>query len=288
MNVREVSCSDIQNIISEPWVDKTRRPYVVNDTAFIPVVDGYPYTNSLPERRRKKRGYQKIGDIIAFHGTKPDQELVDEVIKKHAPRAVIWYRGHQGEMRIPDYKTLYGITGEVIHKETGISYRLDPARVMFSQGNREEKIRISQLVHPGEYVCDMFAGIGYFTLPLARAGAIVHAIELNPDSVEYLRINCINNHLDSRVTISHGDCRNNMQGFYDRIHMGYYDAIDFLSCALEHAKSGTVLHVHGIGDIRTKIDQIMTDHNVKAGYNHRVVKKIGPGKIHTVTDVVVI
>ena len=287
MNVRAVPTKEIKSILSEHWVDTTRKPYVLNDTAFIPVQDGYPFTHILPDRKRKKRGYQRIGDIIAFHGPKPGPDLIDEVIITYNPRGIIWYKGHTGKMRIPDIEPLYGETGEVTFKEAGIIYRLDPSRIMFSQGNREEKIRVSHMVSKGEQVCDMFAGIGYFTLPLAKAGAEVHAIELNPESVRYLRTNCIENNLESHIRISEGDCRENMKGIYDRIHMGHYNATDFLSLALKHVVSGTVLHVHGIGNITGEIKQILSDSDRQGSCTHRIIKKIGPKKTHTVTDVVI-
>ncbi|MDD1724569.1 MAG: SAM-dependent methyltransferase [Methanospirillum sp.] len=287
MHARAVPLDKIRQNLSGLWVDTTRRTYVEGGTAYIPVLDGYPYTHVIPERKRNGRGYQKIGDIIAFHGKKPDKDLVREVIASHAPRGVIWYKTHQGNLRIPDCEVLWGETGEVIHREAGVVYRLDPTRVMFSQGNREEKIRLSGLVLPGERVCDMFAGIGYFTLHLARAGALVHAIELNPDACRFLESNVRENRLEDRVIISAGDCRVHLAGVYDRIQMGHYDAADFLEKALVHSRPGTVLHVHSVGDIRDRISSVLRESGYTGELSTRVIKKVGPGKEHMVTDVVI-
>lgn len=285
MNVREIPSRDIKKYTSASWVDTTRKPYVYGETAYIPVKDGYPYSGIIPERKRRGRGFQKIGPIIAFHGSEPLDLDINEVIRLHNPQAIIWYRGHKGDMRIPDTTTLYGVTGDILHKESGIKYHLDPTRVMFSQGNRKEKKRIANLVQPGEQVCDMFAGIGYFTLPLAKAGAHVHAIEINPDSITYLKKNILENKLTSRITVTQGDCRDNLAGPYDRIHMGFYEAVRFLSIALDHVQSGTMLHVHGIGNTTEKIERILMESGHEATCQHLAIKKIGPGKVHTVTDV---
>lgn len=287
MHVRAVPLDEIRQSLSGPWVDSARRPYVEGSTAYIPVRDGYPFTHTIPERKRNGRGYQRIGDIIAFHGKKPDPALVSEVIISHAPRGVIWYRGHEGNLRIPDCEVLWGETGEVVHREAGIVYRLDPTRVMFSQGNREEKIRLAGLVRRGERTCDMFAGIGYFSLHLARAGAHVHAIELNPESIRFLESNVRENRLEDMVTVSAGDCRVCLSGVYDRIQMGHYDAIDFLAEALDHSRPGTVLHVHSIGDIRESITSVLRKSGFSGEMSSRVIKKIGPGRVHMVTDVVI-
>jgi tRNA wybutosine-synthesizing protein 2 len=287
MNVREIPCREMKKILSDPWVDTSRKPWVSGDIAYVPVQKGYSYTLTLPERRRKGRGYQKIGSIIAFHGEQPGADVIDEVRNLHHPQGIIWYRGHHGEMRIPDIVLLYGEVSDTIHKESGLLYHLNPTKVMFSQGNREEKRRIANLVKPGEQICDMFAGIGYFTLPMAKAGGFIHALEINPDAVHYLEKNVRENALDSRIRITMGDCRKTITGTYDRIHMGYYEAAGFLDAALAHVKSGTVLHVHGIGDNTTEIQEHLKTFGLTATLAHRIIKKIGPGKVHTVTDVVI-
>jgi len=278
---------DIRRFVSEEWVDLTRRPYISGGIAYLPVLDGYPFTVILPERERKRRGYQRMGDIIAFHGHRPDMSLVEEVISAHHPRGIIWYKSHVGCLRIPDIEILWGEIGEVRLKESGIIYTFDPELIMFSQGNRQEKERVSSLVMPGEYCCDMFAGIGYFSLPLARTGAHVHAIELNPKAVEYLTENSRLNRLDSRISISAGDCRNQMKGVYDRIHMGHYEAIFYLSSALMHVHKDTVLHVHSIGDISEEILKILENAVCTAEISSRVVKTVGPSKRHMVFDLVI-
>lgn len=67
---------------------------------------------------------------------------------------------------------LLGEDSWVTHRENGIVYCLDVCRCMFSSGNVTEKARMGRLQCAGESVLDMFAGIGYYTLPiLLHAGA---------------------------------------------------------------------------------------------------------------------
>ena len=180
-----------------------------------------------------------------------------------------------------------GEAGEVIHRESGLSYLLDVRTVMFSQGNRSEKSRVSGQVRPGERTCDMFAGIGYFTLGLARAGALVHAIEINPVSFQYLVKNGQMNHLTRHIRAVCGDCRYRISGVYGRIHMGHFDAVSFLPAALPHSSSGTVLHVHMIGDRSAEIERVLQHLGYQAGIEVHRVKKTGPGTWHLVADVVI-
>ena len=52
-----------------------------------------------------------------------------------------------------------------------------------------EHRRIVQMVRPDDVICDMFAGIGPFAVPAALRGCKVYANDLNPKSVEWLRVN---------------------------------------------------------------------------------------------------
>ncbi len=69
-------------------------------------------------------------------------------------------------------RLLKGDNGWVRHLEGGVVYSLDVTRCMFSSGNVTERTRMGKLRASGETVVDLFAGIGYYTLPL-----LVHAGE---------------------------------------------------------------------------------------------------------------
>ena len=60
---------------------------------------------------------------------------------------------------------LRGSHAWVEQRENGIRYALDAAKCMFSSGNVSEKLRVARFECGGETVIDLFAGIGYFTLP---------------------------------------------------------------------------------------------------------------------------
>ncbi|MEK6851847.1 MAG: class I SAM-dependent methyltransferase family protein, partial [Candidatus Thermoplasmatota archaeon] len=124
--------------------------------------------------------------------------------------------------------------------------KLDPAKVMFSSGNLAERMRMGRVVRPGETVVDLFAGIGYFALPMAvhaRPSRVV-ACEVNPDAFSYLEDNVRLNRawcVEPRL----GDCRRTApEGVADRIVMGYLDAESHLDVAMRAAKDACVLHYH--------------------------------------------
>lgn len=286
MRVREVQRESLRNVIGEDWVDTTRRPYVEGFRAFVPVKPGFPVDGSLPARRPYQgRGFHMIGDIAVIQGRQPTRSEVEEIQAWRNPRGIVWIRSCKGTMRIPDGEVIDGSAGETRHREQGITYYLDPLRVMFAQGNREEKVRMQRLTVPGERVADMFAGIGYFSIPIAMRGAFVHAMEINPDACTYLERNIRANGVESRVSVSCGDCRALLSGLYDRVVMGHFEASGFLPVALSHVQPGSRLHVHSAGSKPPEIRSTIVDAGFRAEIHPRKVKKYRPGAWHWVQDV---
>ncbi|WZN62019.1 tRNA wybutosine-synthesizing protein [Chloropicon roscoffensis] len=142
-----------------------------------------------------------------------------------------------------------GADGWVDHRENGIIYSFDFTKCMFSSGNVTEKARIASFDCSGEVVVDMFAGIGYFTLPyLVKANAEhLYACEWNPEAVRALHRNLGVNGCEDRCTVLEGDCTKNAPvGVANRVNLGL---IPDSSMAWEAAvrslgPAGGWLHVH--------------------------------------------
>jgi len=288
MRARIISPDGLRSLDHLDWVDRGRRVFREGDRVYVPVKEGYSHDAIIPDRIRKGRGYQRLGDAVIFHGRRPSAEEIEDVACREEPAFILFIPAHTGDLRVPTYEILSGIPREVMHRESGIVYHLDPTKVMFSQGNREEKRRVASLVRPGERIADMFAGIGYFTLPLAAAGGRVHAMEINPDSFFYLQKNIRANDLKISVFAERGDCRDLLSGRYDRIMMGHFDSKLFLSSILPHTVSGTVIHLHTLqpddGLVREMIGSVGYDAEIRV---HRI-KKYAPQVCHCVLDVVLI
>lgn len=287
MRVREVERKVLGDILIEDWVDTSRRPFVDGERAFVPVRADCPCEQVIPARRPYGgRGFQMIGDIAVLHGKKPIPEEVDQIIRWRHPRGVVWIKAFRGAERIPEVELLAGTAGETVHVEQGVTFHLDPCRVMFAQGNREEKVRMQHLTTYGERIADMFAGIGYFSIPVALKGAYVHAMEINPVACAYLEQNIRVNRVESFVTVSCGDCACLLSGIYDRIVMGHFEAVRFLPVALEHVRTGSVIHVHSTGNQPPDIDPIISEAGNRREISVRKVKKYRPGTWHWVQDVI--
>lgn len=127
--------------------------------------------------------YKKIGDILILDNSYSDDDF-DSLAKKHNVKTIMKIDHIQGTKREPIYKILYGSETETVNKENGCLFKLDLAKVMWSKGNNNERLRIAKLVQDNETVIDMFAGIGYFSIPVGvHANARhVYSIEINPNS----------------------------------------------------------------------------------------------------------
>ena len=202
--------------------------------------------------------------------------------------------GVSGEFRKPRTEMLFGDNAESTRLENGIYYKFDAANIMFASGNTDERNRMKKLNCEGETVVDMFAGIGYFSLPVAKfTGAEnVIACEKNPDSYRYLceniRINNIGN-----ITSVLGDNRGLACKDADRIIMGYVQRTsDFLYKAKDMIRPGGIIHYHDTFYVNEYRERLSTIFSNVFGKGHsirsiREVKSFAPSVSHYVADVII-
>lgn len=262
---------------------------VQDGVAYVPVKEGGRHDLVIPERKPYRgRGYHLLGDLALLHGNRPTREEVDEIRAWINPRGILWIRGIAGAERSPRIEVISGNAGEVRHREYGCIFVLDPARVMYAMGNLSERHRIVELAGgtgARERVGDLFAGIGYFTIPLARAGCQVHAMEISPVAYGYLVRNSRENGVAERVHAECGNCRDLLRGEYDRLILGHFDSPDYLPDVFSHARSGSVLHLHTLRDETGRIRSLARDAGFAAAVTTRRVKSYAPHTWHMVQDV---
>ncbi|MFW9929819.1 MAG: class I SAM-dependent methyltransferase family protein, partial [Candidatus Thorarchaeota archaeon] len=192
----------------------------------------------------------------------------------------------------------------VIHKEHGVTYKFNMTKIMFSKGNINERKYLAQLVERGEIIVDMFAGIGYFSLPIAKNAypTKIYSIELNPVSYQYLVENVKLNNLEDIIIPLQGNCKEKVLELYnsgiraDRVIMGVFPAPkDYISEALLLLKdSGTIYHYEGVA-LKEEAHLLFADFAEIAERKNlscqlieqRVVKSYGPHLFHIVNDIFV-
>jgi tRNA wybutosine-synthesizing protein 2 len=206
--------------------------------------------------------------------------------------------GVEGVERRPSVRLVWGEGSVTVHREHGVAYEFDAAAQMFSKGNVEERLRMGRAVHPGETVVDMFAGIGYFTLPMAVLGRPkrVAACEIDPGAHAWLVRNVRRNRVGGVVEPLLGDCREVApRGAADRVVMGYVGGTAaFLPAAIAAlAPGGGVVHFHDkypVEDVPARPLAAVEEAARGAGRTARLlcwreVKSFAPGIVHAVLDV---
>lgn len=247
--------------------------------------------------------YQRIGSVVILNlnpELRPYFPNIGKAAMAYAKASTVCARTGpiQGELREPQIEVIAGNGTVTVHKENEILYKLDVSKVMFSKGNLMERARIAKMVKKGETVVDMFAGIGYFSLPIAKTGlpSMVYAIEKNPVSMGFLRENIRLNGLVGKITPMFGDCRQIPMGSVaDRVVMGYLpDTWKYLESALSFLKpSGGTIHYHDIYHENELWDipiDNLEKHAFRYGFrlhsitNKKIVKQYAPGRHHIVVD----
>lgn len=237
--------------------------------------------------------YKKIGDILILND---DSDNLEELAEKHNVKTIMKIDHIQGTKREPVYKILFGSETETINKENNCLFKLDLSKVMWSKGNVNERLRIAKLVRDNETVLDMFAGIGYFSIPIgvhSNARKVI-SIEINPNSYYYLCENVKLNKCDN-ITPVLGDCLVETPKYNaDRILMGYVKTTHhYLKVAVNSLNKGGIIHYHETVPEKlletrpiSRIKQAAGDRDVELLKINKI-KKYAPGVEHVVIDALI-
>ena len=162
-----------------------------------------------------------------------------------------------GERRESSAELLHGTNVDVVRIEHGVKFVYRITECMFSQGNLNERKRMGDLDLSKEEILDLYAGIGYYTLPMLVRGNAKHvtATEWNPNALRDLQSGLKQNGVDGRCTVLEGDNRSHgalLESKFDRIVLGLLpQAWDGLETAIRALRnSGGVLHVHGVASTK--------------------------------------
>jgi tRNA wybutosine-synthesizing protein 2 len=248
--------------------------------------------------------WEKVGEVgvIKLH---PDLGKYSETIGENYAKILQCKTilndvgGITGEYREPKTKIIFGSNEtETIHKENGIHFKLDPQKIMFSSGNMDERIRMATISNKNETVVDLFAGIGYFTLPMAvhSKPKKIFACELNPTAYNYLCENISLNNVSNIIEPLRGDNRKVApKNVADRVIMGYFGNTNkFLPNAFNCLKDCKgIVHYHDkfpesqVPYLPSKfVKKIVEKYDRRIElFDIRIIKSYAPGINHYVFDI---
>lgn len=207
----------------------------------------------------------------------------------------------KGIQRKREYKLILGNPDtEVIHKENYCRLKLDPKKTYFSGRESTERLRIAEKVSPGETVIVMFAGIGPFSILIARKQPEVEkvpSIEINPQAIEYMKENVKLNKVEGKVIPILGDVKEKSQDWFnqcDRVVMPLpHKAKEYLDLAGKCLKPERgVIHLYIIEseenmEEKTEIlmEEFRKETNYKIAYKIRKVLPYAPGVYKYCVDI---
>ncbi len=239
------------------------------------------------------RTQEVVGEILILEipkELKKKEKIIAEAYlkaNKHIFTVVKKSDIHTGQFRTRKVTILAGKkTKETIHHENGIELKLHLERTYFSARSGSERLRIAQLVKPGEEVLVMFSGAAPYPLVIAKNSEARHVcgIELNPEAHAYALENVLLNNLQDRVTMVHGDVKHKIPPLkkkFDRIVMPLPKTGEqFLDLALLKAKKGAIIHLYSFLDeaeidpYAKKVKKICK----KLGYSVKVLRKVKCGQ----------
>lgn len=170
-----------------------------------------------------------------------------------------------GEFRTRQHRLLAGVDKrETVHREHGCLFAVDVERAYFSPRLSTERERVFTQVGEGEFVVDMFSGVGPFAIEIARhrKPRRVVAMDKNPEAFRLLVENVALNDVADTVQPVLGDAREAAEKYgarADRVIMNLPKSADaFLDTAVDLLKpGGGIIHYYEItGDVRETVERV--------------------------------
>jgi tRNA (guanine37-N1)-methyltransferase len=212
-----------------------------------------------------------------------------------------------GDFRL---RRLMRVSGEnktsTIHIESGCLFSVDVEKCYFSPRLCYERSRIARLVKPNETVVNVFAGVGCFSIIIAKhaSTAKVFSIDVNPTAIQFMRENIMLNRVYGNVIPLLGDSKviiqRQLRQAADRVLMPLPDkAFEYLPYALSALKtSGGWMHYYGfehaartenpVEKTKLKVPEKLSSLNVAFEFPFsRVVRTVGPNWYQIVLDIIV-
>ena len=209
------------------------------------------------------KSFDVIGDIAIIElspTTEPfERNIAEAVMKVHKNVKTVYSKAGpitDNQRLRPLHHVLGTVRTETIHKELGCRFKIDISKAFFSPRLSSEHNRVAEQVRPGECVVDMFAGVGPFSILIARRlqEVQVNAIDANLEAAKLIRENARLNRVQDRVRVWAGDARtvikDNLLGIATRVIMNHpSQAREFLLSACETLRrDGGVLHYYTFAD----------------------------------------
>ena len=270
-------------------------------------------SNFIPEKNLAYiyNSYDIVGDIAIIRLTEKSKKyskIIAEAIlnvHKNVKTVLAQTSPVSGDFRL---RKLEHVAGEnktlTVHRESGCQFSVDVAKCYFSPRLFFERMRIAKLVMEGEAVVNMFAGVGCFSIVIARHSKAqkVYSIDVNPAAYQFMQENIRINSIFGKVVPILGDAKDIIQTklskLADRVLMPLPEkAFEYLPYAILALKNtGGWIHYYDFEHakrnenpvekvklkVAEKLQSLTTQFEIRYG---RVVRSTGPNWYQVVLDI---
>ena len=255
--------------------------------------------------------YDVIGDIIIMkipnslqHKKYTIGKLLLESMK-HVKCVFLQTSSVDGDFRLRRLELLAGVDRTVTeYHEHGCRFRVDVGKVYFSPRLSTERHRIAERVRDNEIITNMFAGVGTFSILIAKQNpcSTVFSIDSNPKANNLCLVNTRLNNVQDRVFPLCGDAKyiagNLLAGLSDRVLMPLPEkAMEFVDSAVACLRNNRgSIHYFAHIKAQNRKDAVragkLATTEAFRNYNHelgttRIVREVGPRLYQIVSDVLV-
>jgi len=256
------------------------------------------------------RGFEVVGDIAILNLPRELEEYRFEIAEALLDRLrsrirLVARRASPARdpERVHAYEVLAGSGGfETLHRESGCVFKVDISRAFFSSKLQYERARIAGLVRPGEVVINMFAGVGPFSIVIAKKvpNVKVYSIDVNPEAYKLMVENIRLNKVEDKVVPLLGDAAEvidvyNLKDVADRVLMPSPEhAVNYLAKAVETLKVRGVIHYYDVAPraralheyVLKRVSQILNGAGAKWRVESvREIRSVAPSKTYVCADI---
>lgn len=164
------------------------------------------------------KSYDIVGDIAIIRVPNPLKQHTKLIAKavmqinKSVKTVLHQVAPVSGDLRLRKLEWIVGDRKtETLYKEYGCLFEIDLAKCYFSSRLSFERMRTAQLVQAREVVINMFAGVGCYSIIIAKHSKAerIYSIDINPAVVKYIEENAKLNKVEDRVVPVEGDAKSN-------------------------------------------------------------------------------
>lgn len=283
-----------RRLIAEDAVDRSLRPRVEDGFLLIPlcvsregaVQELFAKTHERAELPR----HEQVGGLVILQ---EDDKAGAEKILQNRPNvhtALFATSPVEGEFRTRTFKVLAGRdTTETLYTEYGRRMIVDLTAAYFSARLSNERQRLLSLMHEGETVLDMFAGVGPFAVMLGGKARFMVANDINPSAVYLMQKNLQMNRIKN-VAATLGDAKHLPEMLapltFDRIIMNLpFAAYAFLEAAAKLAKPHAVIHLYSLVEREGEHTEDILRAFPGAKITEKFIRSYSPTSWHAVYDI---